>query len=210
MKPSSESHHAVGRRLPLFLNKYFKLSSEKSGSFFLPVVTSQRCIVLSGDVKMPDIEETSPTTTVAQKEEAPAPEQAAPVPEKEDFDRLLNSYSQFSQPPLGALLRGRVVKIAGTEVIVDVGYKCEGVISAEEFKDREGRLRIQPGDEIEVMMESAEEREGYVVLSRERAKRLKVWDDIESAYERQSVVPAVVLERIKGGLAVDIGVRAFL
>ena len=52
-----------------------------------------------------------------------------------DFDRLLNSYSQFSQPPLGSLLRGHVVKIAGSEVIVDVGYKCEGVISADEFKD---------------------------------------------------------------------------
>src|SRR5258707_750359 len=83
-------------------------------------------------------------------------------------------------------------------------------ITSEQFKDKDGKLRIQAGDEIEVMMESTQEREGYVVLSRERAKRLKVWDDIESAYERQSVVPAVVLERIKGGLAVDIGVRAFL
>lgn len=153
--------------------------------------------------------------SVAQKEEvseaAPAPEQKQLVPEKEDFDRLLNSYSQqFSQPPIGSLLRGHVVKIAGSEVIVDVGYKCEGVIPADEFKDKEGLLRIQPGDEIEVMMESTEERDGYVVLSRERAKRLKVWDDIESAYERQSVIPALVVERIKGGLAVDIGVRAFL
>ena len=138
------------------------------------------------------------------------PPRAEPPAEKEDFDSLLNDYSQFSQPPLGSLMRGFVVKIAGSEVIVDVGYKCEGVISAEEFKDPDGTLRIQPGDEIEVMMESAEERDGYVVLSRERAKRLKVWEDIESAYERQSVIPARVLERIKGGLAVDIGVPAFL
>lgn len=153
-------------------------------------------------------------TSLAQKEanEATAtPEQSHAVPEKEDFERLLNSYSQqFTQPPMGSLLRGRVVRIAGSEVIVDVGYKCEGVISADEFKDKEGRLRIQPGDEIEVMMDSTEERDGYVVLSRERAKRLKVWDDIERAFERQSVIPAVVLEKIKGGLAVDIGVRAFL
>ena len=153
--------------------------------------------------------------SLAQKEETLAPdqtspEQSQPVQEKEEFDRLLNSYSQFSQPPIGSLLRGHVVKIAGSEVIVDVGYKCEGVISADEFRDHEGKLRIQPGDEIEVMMESTEERDGYVQLSRERAKRLKVWEDIESAYERQSVVPARVLERIKGGLAVDIGVRAFL
>ncbi len=153
-------------------------------------------------------------TSLAQKEDTeatPTPEQGHTVPEKEDFERLLNSYSQqFSQPPIGTLLRGRVVRIAGSEVIVDVGYKWEGGIPADEIKDKEGRLRIQPGDEIEVMMESTEERDGYVVLSRERAKRLKVWDDIESAYERQSVIPAVVVEKIKGGLAVDIGVRAFL
>ena len=155
---------------------------------------------------MPNMEDAS----LAQQEEPLPTEQSRPVQDKEEFDRLLNSYSQFSQPPIGSLLRGHVVKIAGSEVIVDVGYKCEGVISAEEFKDADGKLRIQPGDEIEVMMESTEERDGYVVLSRERAKRLKVWEDIESAYERQSVVPARVLERIKGGLAVDIGVRAFL
>jgi small subunit ribosomal protein S1 len=149
-------------------------------------------------------------TSVVQNEETAPLEEKVAVPEKEDFDRLLNDYSQYSQPPLGTLLRGRVVKIAGSEIIIDVGYKCEGVISAEEFKDREGKLRIQPGDEIDVMMESAEEREGYVVLSRERAKRVKVWDDIESAYEKQSVIQAKVVERIKGGLAVDIGVRAFL
>jgi small subunit ribosomal protein S1 len=155
---------------------------------------------------MPNMEDAS----LVQQEEPSPTEARRPVQEKEEFDRLLNSYSQFSQPPIGSLLRGHVVKIAGSEVIVDVGYKCEGVISAEEFKDAEGKLRLQPGDEIEVMMESTEEREGYVVLSRERAKRLKAWEDIESAYERQSVVPARVLERIKGGLAVDIGVRAFL
>jgi small subunit ribosomal protein S1 len=156
---------------------------------------------------MPETEEPS---VVEKEEAAAAPEPGPAVPESEDFDRLLNSYSQFSQAPLGSLLRGHVVKIVGEEVIVDVGYKCEGVIPAAEFKDAEGKLRIQPGDEIEVMMESTEEREGYVVLSRERAKRLKVWDDIESAYERQSVIPGTVVERIKGGLAVDIGVRAFL
>lgn len=130
--------------------------------------------------------------------------------ELEEFDRLLDSYGQLSQPAAGSLLKGRVVKIAGTEVIVDVGYKCEGVISATEFQDEEGNLHVEPGDEIEVMLESTEERDGYVVLSRERAKRLKLWDEIEAVYEGQKVIPARIEERIKGGLAVDIGVRAFL
>jgi ribosomal protein S1 len=86
---------------------------------------------------MPNMEDAS----LAQQEESLPTEQTRPVQENE-FDRLLNSYSQFSQPPLGSLLRGHVVKIAGSEVIVDVGYKCEGVISAEEFKDSDGKLRI--------------------------------------------------------------------
>src|SRR5262245_13271640 len=116
--------------------------------------------------------------TAAVPEPAPAATESAPATaESEDFDHLLNSYSQFSQPPLGTLLRGHVVKIVGSDVIVDVGYKCEGILPAAEFSDSQGQINIQPGDEIEVMMETAEERDGYVVLSRERAKRVKVWDD---------------------------------
>ena len=148
--------------------------------------------------------------TQSESEETLNQEQEATQSEAEEFDRLLDTYGQLSQPTAGSLLKGRVVKIAGTEVIVDVGYKCEGVIAAAEFKDDEGVLHVEPGDEIEVMLESTEERDGYVVLSRERAKRLKLWDEIEAVYEGQRVIPARIEERIKGGLSVDIGVRAFL
>ena len=158
---------------------------------------------------MSETQDTSLAPTEVNDEAIPTAETGSA--EKEDFDLLLNSFSQqFNQPPLGSLLHGHVVKIQGGDVIVDVGYKCEGIIPAAEFKDEDGQLKIHPGDEIEVMMESTEERDGYVVLSRERAKRLKVWDDIEQAYERQSIIPGKVVEKIKGGLAVDIGVRAFL
>jgi small subunit ribosomal protein S1 len=152
----------------------------------------------------------NPENPPLDQEESLNPEQVQTQSESEEFDRLLESYGQLSQPAAGSLLKGRVVKIAGTEVIVDVGYKCEGVISTAEFKDEEGNLHVEPGDEIEVMLESTEERDGYVVLSRERAKRLKLWDEIEAVYEGQRVIPARIEERIKGGLAVDIGVRAFL
>ena len=155
---------------------------------------------------MPESEKESPT----RQEETLSVEPIHPVAESDEFDHLLSSYSRFSQPTTGSLIKGHVVKITESEVIVDVGYKCEGVISVEEFQDEQGHLRIQPGDEIEVMMESTEERDGYVRLSRERARRLKLWDDIENAYQQQSVVPALVVEKTKGGLAVDIGVRAFL
>ncbi|MBI4465404.1 MAG: 30S ribosomal protein S1, partial [Acidobacteria bacterium] len=130
--------------------------------------------------------------------------------ESEEFDHLLDSYPQYSQTASGSLLPGRIMKITGTEVIVDVGYKCEGVIPLEEFRDDWGNVRLQPGDKIDVIMESTEERDGYVRLSYQRARRSKVWEEIETAYERQTPIAARIVERIKGGLAVDIGVRAFL
>ena len=138
------------------------------------------------------------------------PEEPTMSSSETEFSDLLSSYSQPSQPATGTLLQGHVVKVTESEVIVDVGYKCEGVISLEEFRDDWGNLRVQPGDFVEVMMESPEERDGYVVLSHQKARRIKVWDDIEAAYQHQTPIQTRVMEKIKGGLAVDIGVRAFL
>ncbi|MBI3894631.1 MAG: 30S ribosomal protein S1 [Acidobacteria bacterium] len=148
--------------------------------------------------------------SLTQPEEPQVPEQRSPQAEGEEFDRFLNSYDQLSDPSPGTFLKGRVVKITASEVIVDIGYKCEGVIGIEEFKDEQGNLRVQPGEEINVLMESTEERDGYVVLSREKAREIQVWDYVETAYQNQSTIPARVIEKIKGGLVVDIGVRAFL
>ena len=69
---------------------------------------------------------------------------------------------------------------------------------------------MQPGDIVDVLLERTEDREGYVVLSREKAEKMKIWDEVEKAYAERKVVIGRVIERIKGGLAVDIGVRAFL
>jgi small subunit ribosomal protein S1 len=141
---------------------------------------------------------------------AAEPESDAANREAEEFDSLLDSYPQYSQPSSGNLLKGRVMNITGAEVIVDVGYKCEGVIPAEEFRDAQGNLKVQPGDEIDVLMESTEERDGYVTLSYAKARRIRAWSDIEEAYEKQTPITGVVVEKTKGGLAVDIGMRAFL
>lgn len=143
-------------------------------------------------------------------EQAPEPESRHPRPESEEFDSLVNSFSQFSHPATGTMLKGHVVKITDSEAIVDVGYKCEGIVPIEECKDEKGNLQLQSGDDIEVMMESTEERDGYVVLSWQKARRIRVWDNIETAYQRQTPISGRVVERIKGGLVVDIGVRAFL
>jgi len=151
----------------------------------------------------PSLEELSP-------EELSPEEPREASAEPEEFNNLLNSYAQYSQPATGTMLHGHVVKIGATEVIVDVGYKCEGVIPLDEFRDDWGNLRVQPGDAVEVIMESREERDGYVTLSHRKARQTKAWEDIETAYQRQTPITARIMEKIKGGLAVDIGVRAFL
>jgi small subunit ribosomal protein S1 len=129
----------------------------------------------------------------------------------EEYAKLLEFYdTSFRNIAEGEVVKGTVVKVTPTEVIVDVGFKSEGIISIEEFIDESGQVTAQPGDIVDVLLERTEDRDGYVVLSREKAEKMKIWDEVEKAYQERKVVIGRVIERIKGGLAVDIGVRAFL
>ena len=110
----------------------------------------------------------------------------------------------------GEVIKGTVLKVSDSAVIVDVGYKSEGLISLSEFYDENGEPMVQPGDTVDVLLERTEDRDGHIVLSREKAEKMKIWDEVEKAYADRKVVIGRVIERIKGGLAVDIGVRAFL
>ncbi len=110
----------------------------------------------------------------------------------------------------GEVIKGTVLKVSDSEVIVDVGYKSEGLIPLSEFYDENGDPMVQPGDTVDVLLERTEDRDGHIVLSREKAEKMKIWDEVEKAYADRKVVIGCVIERIKGGLAVDIGVRAFL
>ncbi|MCL4820496.1 MAG: 30S ribosomal protein S1 [Vicinamibacteria bacterium] len=129
----------------------------------------------------------------------------------EEYEKLLDMYDvSFRNFAEGEVVRGIVLRVSDQAVIVDVGYKSEGMIPADEFKDETGKVAIAVGDSVDVLIEKTEDREGYVVLSREKAEKMKVWDDVERAYQERRVVVGRVIERVKGGLAVDIGVRAFL
>jgi small subunit ribosomal protein S1 len=108
----------------------------------------------------------------------------------------------------GEVVHGRVVHIGSSEVLVDVGYKSEGAIPIEEFH-RSGSLP-KVGDEIEVYLESKEDAEGLIVLSKDKADKIKVWDAITRAHEKGAPVEGKIVEVVKGGLAVDVGVKAFL
>ena len=111
----------------------------------------------------------------------------------------------------GEVVRGTVVAVNADEVLVDIGYKCEGSVPIGELTDPEtGESTVSINDEIEVFVERLDESEGRVRLSRDRATKLKIWSVVEEAYKNGVSVTGRVLERVKGGLAVDIGIRAFL
>ncbi len=109
------------------------------------------------------------------------------------------------------VIKGTVLKLTSTHVVVDVGAKSEGMLPLSEVLDHEGNPRVKPGDEIEVMREKGQTEEGYINLSHQKAQRIHAWEEIEKAHNEKKPIKAVVVERIKGGLTVDIlGARAFL
>ena len=95
----------------------------------------------------------------------------------DEYAKLLDIYdSSFRNIAEGEVVKGTVLKVTASEVIVDVGYKSEGIISVSEFLDEKGEVTVQPGDIVDVLLERTEDREGHVVLSREKAEKMKIWD----------------------------------
>ena len=137
----------------------------------------------------------------------------APVELSEDaqFEQFLDAYDpQVNENELEV---GRVVQLRDSEVVVDIGYKAEGIISLDEFRDVEGNVKIAPGDEVEVLVQRCDNRRGHLSLSFRKAQKMRVWNQIEDAFEKQTTVLGRVVERIRGGLEVEIGeigVRGFL
>ena len=126
----------------------------------------------------------------------------------ESFAALFgNSERSFKE---GEIAKGKVLSIDNDFVQIDIGFKSEGMIAAWEFMTEEGELTIAVGDAVEVLVEEVENEEGQLVLSKEKAERLKVWDEISNAYDNEEAVEGTIVARVKGGLSVDIGVKAFL
>ena len=147
---------------------------------------------------------------------APAAPRAEKEPTMEDFATALETFEQEQAQTEAALnedqiVSGTVLKVTAQYVVVDIGYKSEGVVPVAEFQDHEGIVSVQRGDEIAVMREPGHTEEGYIHLSHQKAQRLKAWDEIEKVFNDKASVKARVIDRIKGGLTVDIlGARAFL
>lgn len=131
--------------------------------------------------------------------------------EEPDYDQLIDDYSHLAPPHDGELLVGHVLKITAKEVIVDFGYKSEGLIPLEQFIQSDGTISVKAGDKIDVMIDrQGIQPEGFILLSHEKAARLRNWDNLEKAHLEGLVVLGRVLGRIKGGLNVDVGVEAFM
>ena len=128
----------------------------------------------------------------------------------EDYEHLLDDYSHFVPPSEGEILEGRILKVTATEVIVDFGYKSEGLVPIEQFRDPGGEIHVQPGDVIDVMIDHGPEVEGYILLSHDKAARLRVWENLEKAFQEQLIISGRVLGRVKGGLSVDVGIKGFM
>ncbi len=125
--------------------------------------------------------------------------------EKMDMSKLYED--SFKDVKEGEIVKGRVIEVTYKDIVVDVGYKSEGVISLDEFIDPKS---IKIGDEIDVLIESKENDEGMVVLSKRKAERMQVWEKIISERKEGDMVTGRVTKKVKGGLTVDIGVEAFL
>ena len=132
-------------------------------------------------------------------------------PSLEDFEALLSEYEGDQRVVReNEITTGRVLEVGEEYVLVDIGYKSEGRIPLDEFKDAFGAISIAAGDDIDVLVESREDDSGQCVLSKEKADRMKVWEEISLKAENDELVRGTIVSRVKGGLQVDIGVKAFL
>jgi small subunit ribosomal protein S1 len=125
-----------------------------------------------------------------------------------EFQALFEESLRTVKP--GGVVKGRVVGITSTHVLIDVGYKSEGQIPVQEFMDRQGNVQVKVGDDVDVYFDSSEGENGGIVLSRQRAESMKVWEKIEKAFNEGEGIQGHIIGKVKGGFKVDVGVPAFL
>lgn len=126
------------------------------------------------------------------------------------FKDIFEKSQTASNVQEGEVVNGAVVSVSGDYVTVDIGYKMEGLVPLDEFRDAEGKVSVKAGDHVVVYLERMENEQGVMILSRNKAEIIKAWDSIAEACERDEVISGTVTKKVKGGLEVDIGVKAFL
>jgi small subunit ribosomal protein S1 len=130
--------------------------------------------------------------------------------QEQSFEELLQQYDQFRTYRPGDIVTGTVVSMGEQEVLVDIGARVEGMIPATEMKDAEGEWKVTDGDKVTTMVCRFNPDAQYIPLSYERARVSRVWDEIEDLAEKEKMIEGSIIEKVKGGFIVDVGVRAFL
>lgn len=118
-----------------------------------------------------------------------------------------DTFKQFTE---GEVVNGKVIAVDKDYVLVDIGYKSEGQIAINEFKNESGEVNVAIGDEVEVMIEYWDEEHESLILSKDKAEKDKVWEVIKETYDDDGIIKGVIINRVKGGFSVDVGLQAFL
>jgi small subunit ribosomal protein S1 len=150
---------------------------------------------------------------IGDSEESPVTPEGSKAADKpsENMDDMMDMYEEsFKRFAEGEVVTGRIISVDKDYVLVDIGYKSEGQIRIHEFQDENGNLIANEGDSVDVMVEWWDEEEERVVLSKEKAAKVKVWEAIKESFDENQTVEGVIVNRVKGGFSVDIGVQAFL
>jgi small subunit ribosomal protein S1 len=133
------------------------------------------------------------------------------APAEETMEDLMEMYEEsIKRFREGEVVTGRIIAVDKDYVLVDIGYKSEGQIRIQEFRDENGEINAKLNDEVEVMVEYWDDEEERVILSKEKAAKVKVWDAIKTCYDDNGTIEGVITNRVKGGFSVDVGVQAFL
>jgi len=186
-----------------------------------PELHAERAAEVHAETAAPRPEETAPEPREQTAGSSPSAEATPEVqielpgiteeaPEPAEIDTLLADMEKAAGIPQGKVVRGKVLKVTEAEVRVNVGTSLEGTVPLSEFLSMDGQLTVAAGDEVDFWVEAYNAKEGTVTLSRQKAARLEVWEKIERAFRDQTPLTGRVLDRIKGGLTVDVGIRAFM
>lgn len=148
--------------------------------------------------------------TKTQTMESSAPPEG--TPSKKEGEPSFEELYEGSIKPLeeGEIIKGTVVRVGKEHVMVDIGFKSEGQINIAEVTGPNGEIKVKPGDVIDVLIERREDDNGIIVLSKEKADKVRVWEELEKAFQAQTPINGKIVKKVKGGLTVDIGVPAFL
>ena len=159
----------------------------------------------------PETDEPDAETLAEKSSEQEAAAENDEEEKEETMADLMEMYEEsFKRFKEGEVVPGKIIAVDKDHVLVDIGYKSEGQIRVHEFKDEDGNVNVTVDDQVEVMIEWWDEENEVVVLSKEKAAKVKVWEEIKKLHDANETIEGVITNRVKGGFSVDVGVQAFL